>query len=164
MVPLSIFHSGSLALQLQPNSFPKAVLQELSCLHLHPCWSVWLPSKKYCGFPRIRIKVVNLGTGKIWILVSDWSRLKSSEPNAGHLTCKIGPLYSKLKFVKELLKFIYSEKATKILQNLVEITFKYFSNITHQMEIFAQEFELVIFVIGFVLTWSWGDKNRAKFQ
>ena len=86
MVPSSIFHSGSLALQLQPNSFPKEVLQELSCLHLHPCWFVWLPSKKYCGSPNIRIKI---------------------------------------KFVKELLKFIHSEKGTKIwpnLQILVEIT------------------------------------------
>ena len=34
-----------------------------------------------------------LGSGKIWILVPDWSRFKSSEPNAGHVTRKIGPLY-----------------------------------------------------------------------
>ena len=29
----------------------------------------------------------------IWILVADWSRVKSSEPNAGDVTRKIGPLY-----------------------------------------------------------------------
>ena len=34
-----------------------------------------------------------LGSGKIWILVPDWSRLKSSEPKAGDVTRKIGPLY-----------------------------------------------------------------------
>ena len=34
-----------------------------------------------------------LGSGKIWILVPDWSRLKSSEPDAGDVTPKIGPLY-----------------------------------------------------------------------
>ena len=34
-----------------------------------------------------------LGSGKIWTLVPDWSRLKSSEPKAGEVTCKIGPLY-----------------------------------------------------------------------
>ena len=34
-----------------------------------------------------------LGSGKIWILVPDWSRLKSSEPEAGDVTCKIRPLY-----------------------------------------------------------------------
>ena len=34
-----------------------------------------------------------LGSGKIWILVPDWSRLKSSEPKAGDVTHKIGPLY-----------------------------------------------------------------------
>ena len=30
---------------------------------------------------------------QIWILVTDWSRFKSSEPNADHVTRKIGPLY-----------------------------------------------------------------------
>ena len=35
------------------------------------------------------------GSGKIWILVADWSRVKSSEPNAGDVTRKIGPLYFK---------------------------------------------------------------------
>ena len=34
-----------------------------------------------------------LGSGKIWILVHDWSRFKSSEPNAGQVTRKIGTLY-----------------------------------------------------------------------
>ena len=34
-----------------------------------------------------------LGSGKIWILVPDWLRLKSSEPKAGDITRKIGPLY-----------------------------------------------------------------------
>ena len=34
-----------------------------------------------------------LGSGKIWILVPDWSRLKSLEPKAGDVTHKIGPLY-----------------------------------------------------------------------
>ena len=32
-----------------------------------------------------------LGSSKIWILVPDWSRLKSSEPKAGDVTRKIGP-------------------------------------------------------------------------
>ena len=30
---------------------------------------------------------------KIWILVPDWSRLKSSEPKAGDVTRKIVPVY-----------------------------------------------------------------------
>ena len=34
-----------------------------------------------------------LGSGKIWIFVPDWSRLKSLEPKAGDVTRKIGPLY-----------------------------------------------------------------------
>ena len=34
-----------------------------------------------------------LGSSKIWILVPDWSMFKSSEPNAGHVTRKINPLY-----------------------------------------------------------------------
>ena len=34
-----------------------------------------------------------LGSDKIWILVPDWVRLKSSEPKAGDVTRKIGPLY-----------------------------------------------------------------------
>ena len=38
--------------------------------------------------------VTAIGSGKIWILVADWSRFKSAEPNAGHMTHKIGPLYS----------------------------------------------------------------------
>ena len=34
-----------------------------------------------------------LGSGNIWILVPDWSRLKSLEPKGCDVTCKIGPLY-----------------------------------------------------------------------
>ena len=34
-----------------------------------------------------------LDSGKIGILVPDLSKLKLSEPNAGHSTHKIGPLY-----------------------------------------------------------------------
>ena len=41
-----------------------------------------------------------LGSGKIWILVPDWSRLKSLEPKAGDVTRKIGPLYFNLKQIK----------------------------------------------------------------
>ena len=37
------------------------------------------------------------GYGKIWILVPDCSRIKSSEPDAGYMTRKIGPLYFTLK-------------------------------------------------------------------
>ena len=37
--------------------------------------------------------MTSAGSGKIWILVADWSRVKSSEPNAGDVTHKIGPLY-----------------------------------------------------------------------
>ena len=37
--------------------------------------------------------MTTLGSGKIWILVPDWSSLKSSEPKAGDVTRKIGPLY-----------------------------------------------------------------------
>ena len=40
-----------------------------------------------------------LGSGKIWILIPDWSRLKSSEPKAGDVTRKIGPLYFSKKLV-----------------------------------------------------------------
>ena len=38
------------------------------------------------------------GSSKIWILVPDWSRFKSMEPNADHVTRKIGPLYFKIWF------------------------------------------------------------------
>ena len=34
-----------------------------------------------------------LGSGKIWVLVPAWSRLKSLEPDAGDVTRKIDPLY-----------------------------------------------------------------------
>ena len=37
--------------------------------------------------------MTSAGSGKIWILVPDWSRVKSSEPNVGDVTRKIGPLY-----------------------------------------------------------------------
>ena len=37
-----------------------------------------------------------LGSSKIWTLVPDWSRFKSLEANAGHVTRKIGLLYFKL--------------------------------------------------------------------
>ena len=53
-----------------------------------------------------------LGTGKIWILVADWSRFKSSEPNAGHVTRKIGPLYF-TNFIYYILSFIYFYKQGK---------------------------------------------------
>ena len=36
-----------------------------------------------------------LGSCKIWILVLDWSRIKSSEPKAGDVTRKIDPLHFK---------------------------------------------------------------------
>ena len=39
--------------------------------------------------------VTSSGSGKIWILVADWSRLESSEPIAGDVTRKIDPLYFK---------------------------------------------------------------------
>ena len=38
-----------------------------------------------------------LGSSKIWILVPDWSRLKSLEPKAGDVTRKIGPLYFEIQ-------------------------------------------------------------------
>ena len=34
-----------------------------------------------------------VGSCKIWILVNDWSRFQSSEPDAGDVTRNIGPLY-----------------------------------------------------------------------
>ena len=37
--------------------------------------------------------MTSAGSSKIGILVADWSRVKSSEPNAGDVTRKIGPLY-----------------------------------------------------------------------
>ena len=44
--------------------------------------------------------MTSTGSGKIWILVADWSRVKSSEPNAGDITRKIGPLYFNGQFRK----------------------------------------------------------------
>ena len=37
------------------------------------------------------------GSGKICILVPDWSRFKSLEPNAVDVTGKMGPLYFNMK-------------------------------------------------------------------
>ena len=45
------------------------------------------------------------GSGKIWILVADWSRLESSEPNAGDVTRKIGPLYFMYYEIKKIPAF-----------------------------------------------------------
>ena len=44
-----------------------------------------------------------LGSSKIWILVPDWPRLKSSEPKAGDVSRKIGPLYFNIFFVGLIL-------------------------------------------------------------
>ena len=60
-----------------------------------------------------------LGSSKIWILVPDWSRLKSSEPKAGDVTRMIGPLYfnncfiflcrsSLLLFVQKLYHLLFT--------------------------------------------------------
>ena len=46
-----------------------------------------------------------LGSGKIWILVPDWSRLKSSEPKAGDVTRKIGPLYFNILILIYFFKY-----------------------------------------------------------
>ena len=48
--------------------------------------------------------MTSAGTGKIWILVPDWSRVKSLEPNAGDVTRKIGSLYFKTLLVTILSK------------------------------------------------------------
>ena len=45
-----------------------------------------------------------VGSVKIWILVPDWFKFKSSEPNANHVTRKIGPLHFKTTIVKKLRK------------------------------------------------------------
>ena len=37
--------------------------------------------------------VTSSSSGKIWIIVADWSRIKSSEPDTRDVTRKIGPLY-----------------------------------------------------------------------
>ena len=55
--------------------------------------------------------VTSAGSGKIWILVADWSRVKSSEPNAGDVTRKIGPLYFTI-IKKNWLSFYPSEPFT----------------------------------------------------
>ena len=49
-----------------------------------------------------------LGSIKIWILIPDWSRLKSSEPKAGDVTHKIGPLYFNVqcKLVVNMKKWV----------------------------------------------------------
>ena len=57
-----------------------------------------------------------LGYGKIWILVLDWSRLKSSEPKAVDITRKINPLY-----------FIYS--------SLFDNIFKVKNEYTHTLKL-----------------------------
>ena len=44
-----------------------------------------------------------LGSSKIWILIPDWSKFKSSEPNAGHVTRKICPLCFNKKFMNSNL-------------------------------------------------------------
>ena len=49
-----------------------------------------------------------LGSGKIWILVPDWSRLKSSEPKAGDVTHKIGPLYFIIHMACLISKYSYA--------------------------------------------------------
>ena len=49
-----------------------------------------------------------LGSGKIWILVPDWSRLKSSEPKASDITRKISPLIA----VEQLRESIWSQLKT----------------------------------------------------
>ena len=33
--------------------------------------------------------MTSIGFGKIWILVPDWSRFKSSEPNVGHVKTQV---------------------------------------------------------------------------
>ena len=69
----------------------------ISLIHTQTCFKLW----RYHCMPKI-IKVVillkkkcvtwpALGSGKVWILVPDWFKLL--EPNAGHMTLKIGPLY-----------------------------------------------------------------------
>ena len=67
-----------------------------------------LQIKKYCLYALLNYKretftsrnfikkkchVTALRSGKIWKLIHDWSRLKSSEPKAGDNTRKMGPLY-----------------------------------------------------------------------
>ena len=46
-----------------------------------------------------------LGSGKIWMLIPDWSRLKSSEPKAGDVTRKIGPLYFNILILIYFFKY-----------------------------------------------------------
>ena len=60
-----------------------------------------------------------LGSGKIWILVPDWSRLKSSEPKAGDVTCKIDPLY----FNKFETTFLFSQSNNQNTEVLSQIIF-----------------------------------------
>ena len=42
--------------------------------------------------------MTTLGSSKIWILIPDWSRLKSLEPDAADVTRKISPLHFKTQF------------------------------------------------------------------
>ena len=54
-----------------------------------------------------------LGSGKIWILFPDWSRLKSLELKAGDVTRKIGSLYfSKVEFFRSFFGGIEDSKKT----------------------------------------------------
>ena len=69
--------------------------------------------------------MTELGSSKIWILVPDWSRFKSSEPNAGHVTCKIGPMY----FSKQIRSFVFWEnlRRANLLKVLSDLYNNYFN-------------------------------------
>ena len=68
-------------------------------------------------------------TSKFWIFVADWSRVKSSEPNAGDVARKIGPLYfthlqmwKKKSFEVQLAKY-FPDQMAKSFHNSEWVSF-----------------------------------------
>ena len=50
-------------------------------------------TRESCNFIKKNVSLDQLRLQQNLYFVPDWSRFKSSEPNAGHMTCTIGPLY-----------------------------------------------------------------------
>ena len=67
---------------------------------------------------------------KIWILVADWSRFQSVEPNAGDVARKIGPLYFNCTDMEsksdQTINQIYNVEymLSKIIENVVQLFWK----------------------------------------
>ena len=77
------------------------------------------------------------GSGKIWILVAEWSRLESSEPNADDVTRKIGPLYFTYIDISNGQKFEpwIKQNQIVILKKFAYLTFEALEN-DEEVEVF----------------------------